>query len=631
MRREAMAQAPSRILARLRAEVSLANLQYRRGWPVLALSELQRAFGVYLDTIVGTQWIGESDVVAQIERQQREVELDAIYGAAFLYLELGMPGVADLLARAGLRWAVWLHGHGTASARWQLLLARVYRDRGFHEASDEHFEAARAAGVTMPVDELTQLGVKLAQGRLDDARAVAERLRQEGQLDDEHLPDLALALAEIETLAGATETGIEWCAHAVELSDRLLERASALCSDEQFQAQVERLAVYDRRLIHLLLAAEPMPGRGVVLALAAVLRRRGLATDRQRQIAAASGVEPGLRAELAAMRSRIGAVRLLDRSALQVDADLRHDFAAMERAETRLGAAVGPLRVEVIDPAALAAALPPRTALIEYVDLPPMVGGFGSNELLPRRRVAFWLTATRAGLVQLSDPEAADAAIAAWLDAVMAADPGAAEFGDSVRAALVDRLLASLPLDDIDALLIVPTGALVRVPFGALPVEEDYLFEAFSIGYLTSGRDLLRAASIVPAGPAVVLADPDFDLAAAADADRVFERLPGAAAEGEAIAALLGVTPLTGAAASESALLAVRSPRVLHLATHGWFQDRRTDLRPLVGQLSAAAPACRGAARRRSRAGGCQCLPGQRRAAQRGRATASSRRPMYWG
>jgi CHAT domain-containing protein len=59
-----------------------------------------------------------------------------------------------------------------------------------------------------------------------------------------------------------------------------------------------------------------------------------------------------------------------------------------------------------------------------------------------------------------------------------------------------------------------------------------------------------------------------------------FDRLPGTRAEGERIAARLGVSPLLDAAALESRLkTACRSPRILHLATHGFFlPDEQRDL-----------------------------------------------------
>ncbi len=50
-----------------------------------------------------------------------------------------------------------------------------------------------------------------------------------------------------------------------------------------------------------------------------------------------------------------------------------------------------------------------------------------------------------------------------------------------------------------------------------------------------------------------------------------FSRLPGTRLEGERVAARLGVVPWFAEAAVASRLRAIRSPRLLHLATHGFF------------------------------------------------------------
>jgi CHAT domain-containing protein len=59
-----------------------------------------------------------------------------------------------------------------------------------------------------------------------------------------------------------------------------------------------------------------------------------------------------------------------------------------------------------------------------------------------------------------------------------------------------------------------------------------------------------------------------------------FHRLPGTRAEGERVASRLGVSPWLDATALEGRLkTACRSPRILHLATHGFFlPDQQRDL-----------------------------------------------------
>src|SRR5262249_9205980 len=70
-----------------------------------------------------------------------------------------------------------------------------------------------------------------------------------------------------------------------------------------------------------------------------------------------------------------------------------------------------------------------------------------------------------------------------------------------------------------------------------------------------------------------------------------FGRLPGTRVEGERIARLLGVQPWLDRAALEAELKKQHSPRILHLATHGFFladqeRDRNREARDL-GLLSS--------------------------------------------
>jgi CHAT domain-containing protein len=160
-------------------------------------------------------------------------------------------------------------------------------------------------------------------------------------------------------------------------------------------------------------------------------------------------------------------------------------------------------------------------------------------------------------------------------------------------------------------LLISPEGRLNLIPFAALVDEQGrYLVERYAISYLGSGRDLLHLQ--VPresqSGPLVVAA-PDFggeaqvamnrrlrqkkapfkrpaspgrnqkapaeeESAASTFSRLYFPSLPYTAEEGEALHALLpNATVLTKRQATKAALLQVRSPKLLHIATHGFFLD----------------------------------------------------------
>ena len=139
-------------------------------------------------------------------------------------------------------------------------------------------------------------------------------------------------------------------------------------------------------------------------------------------------------------------------------------------------------------------------------------------------------------------------------------------------------------IGDSPRLFVAPDGALNLLPFAALMDDTGrYVVETREISYLTSGRDLLQQDKRATASTrALIMADPQFDagLPSAQSADsRAFDLsrarftpLPGTATEAKALAALVpGADVLTGSSATEGALKAVRGPRILHLATHGFF------------------------------------------------------------
>ncbi|MBW4518969.1 MAG: CHAT domain-containing protein [Scytolyngbya sp. HA4215-MV1] len=150
-------------------------------------------------------------------------------------------------------------------------------------------------------------------------------------------------------------------------------------------------------------------------------------------------------------------------------------------------------------------------------------------------------------------------------------------------------------LGNAQTVLLSPDGALNLIPFEALVDENNhYLVETYAFTYLTSGRDLLRLATHSPSQTAaVLLANPTFDKLGEPVTQvlhsqinqnsqtrstsftnlfkQTFSSLPETAAEVEAIAPLLNVHPLIGSQASEEAVKQVNRPRILHIATHGFF------------------------------------------------------------
>jgi CHAT domain-containing protein/Tfp pilus assembly protein PilF len=171
---------------------------------------------------------------------------------------------------------------------------------------------------------------------------------------------------------------------------------------------------------------------------------------------------------------------------------------------------------------------------------------------------------------------------------------------------------------DATHLLVSPDGQLNLMPFEALVDErEHYLVERYAFTYLTSGRDLLRLqVAREGKGKPAVVADPTFGEPAAEQLAKVgaprrpvapgarrrsttaarslaevyFTPLGGTADEAGTIQRLFReVNLLTRSRATESALKALEAPRVLHVATHGFFLE---DADTSAG--GGARPAARG-------------------------------------
>ena len=145
-------------------------------------------------------------------------------------------------------------------------------------------------------------------------------------------------------------------------------------------------------------------------------------------------------------------------------------------------------------------------------------------------------------------------------------------------------------------IILSPDGALNFISFATLlDAKDEFLIEKYSIRYVASGRDLLREREVSATELMAVFGNPDFGsqpkviarsgenraLAMRSSEMRDFKSisliaLPGANKECiglNAQAKALGKPTelFLGAHATEAQLREIKSPRIVHLATHGFF------------------------------------------------------------
>lgn len=142
--------------------------------------------------------------------------------------------------------------------------------------------------------------------------------------------------------------------------------------------------------------------------------------------------------------------------------------------------------------------------------------------------------------------------------------------------------------------LVATDAALSLVPFAALLGPKGPLIEDLELGFLTSGRSLMAHTVAANSGAVVAVANPAFG--PTGEAGRLsFEPLPATEREAAALTSLFKPKILSGAAATEQAVQAIERPRVLHLATHGFFLPAGTEKRPLLSAMTRSGLALAGA------------------------------------
>jgi CHAT domain-containing protein len=390
------------------------------------------------------------------------------------------------------------------------------------------------------------------------------------------------------------------------IKERTLTRNLAAGSERQKLAYLALFSQETHFTLSLHCQIAPDDPQALNLAFTTLLRRKGRGLDAMADTIStlrrhATPQDQKLFNQLADARARLAALSLAGPGAATPETyqkRLKPLEEEIEKLEAELSDRSDRFRAQTqpVTLAAVQSALPADGALIEFAVYAPQAPRTEQDE--PPRYIAYMLEAHgQPKWADLGEAAVIDRAVGAWRKALR--DPNRMDVKRLARAMdeIVMRPLRPL-LGNTRRLLIAPDGSLNLIPFAALVDERNqYLIESYTISYLTSGRDLLRLQTSQPSESApMVVANPAFGRAAPAvaragqntagfrsggpgrrqnDPDQIyFQPLPSTRREALAIKATLRkASMLLRDQATESALKRARAPRILHIATHGFFLD----------------------------------------------------------
>jgi len=513
------------------------------------------------------------------------------------------------------------HPHISASLN---NLADLYRSKDDYRRAEPLYQRAlvireKAFGSEHP-DVGTSLNnlAELSAFKGDYAHAESLHRRAlaiyEKALGGEH-PHVATSVSNLSLLyaiKGDYERAITELSRSAEIAEHNIALILSTGSEKQKQLYLDTLYGDTDSIVSLNVKDAPKNNAAARLALTTILRRKGRALDAMTdQIAAlrrrAAPEDQKLLDQLSVARSQLANVHLGGVSGNLPLAARQSQFTLLMEEIERLEAAISRRSADFranAQPVTLSnvqAALPADAALIELFSYEPfdLKAQLREKRFGSARYVAYVIK--REG-----DPQFVDLGEASVIEVNV--EKFRAALRDYKRAALGDvttvneaaRVVDEQVMRPVRALLgetkrlfLSPDGALHLIPFAALVDERGrYLLEDYTLTYLTSGRDLLRLQvtgenkqiSLVVANPlydaesnnradtfgGIARLDVDFN-----DIDfskLYYPALPGTADEAKDLSALLpGARVLTATEATESALKQAHSPRILHVATHGFF------------------------------------------------------------
>jgi CHAT domain-containing protein len=427
-----------------------------------------------------------------------------------------------------------------------------------------------------------------------------------------HLADILVNLARMSATEGKLAEALAYQARANAIIEYNLALNLAVGSERQKLAYLAKLPEQMNQAIalHVRFAANDLTARE--LAATAVLERKGRVQDVLSNSLASlrkrfSAEDQALLDQLSDTTSRLAQLALNGPQGASL-AEHQKKIKILEEKREKLESEISNRsagfyeRSQPVTLAVIRAAIPDNAALIELAVYRPFDQKATGAQAYGEPHYVAYVMRKQGELLwkELGDAKSIDNAIDHLREALR--DPKRRDAKQLARS-VDERIMQPLRplLGDATQLLISPDGALNLIPFEALVDEQShYLVERFSCTYLTSARDLLRlqVARESKSEPAVV-ADPSFgeaEITQVARGDRrrakqagpgrkrqsvttgedlsgiYFASLGGTQQEARAIKSLFPEARVfTRRQATESELKQMVAPRLLHIATHGFF------------------------------------------------------------
>jgi CHAT domain-containing protein/Tfp pilus assembly protein PilF len=410
------------------------------------------------------------------------------------------------------------------------------------------------------------------------------------------------SLADLLAVKGDYEGALPLRDRALDIGDRQAMRILQVGSERQKQAFFFTLDTSTFGAISMHAKWQPESEPALALALRTIVRRKGLAVEAggAEQRALGQHADPADRKQLAALASKRAELahqalggEESGESSEQHRAELKQLELEVEGLEQEMGAHYAALGVDIkpVEMEQVQKAIPEGAVLVEFAEYMPFNPAGKSWDFWDRERyVAYVLPAHgRPTYADLGWARDIDWAVADYRKALAQIEPDYAKAARKLDALVMEPVRARL--GGAADIYLAPDGALNLVPFAALIDEQGhFLVERYRFNLLTAGRDLLRfnrrqayrSAPLVVGGPAFGEqgngeegSDGARGSRSAGLRDVYFEPLAGALRESEEVGRLLSdAVVLTDGKATEGALKQVRAPRILHIATHGFFLDK---------------------------------------------------------